>query len=292
MFCSTLSRLKILPNAARCAYSGSSVRQSAGTEAYLNKLYNLEGKTAIVTGATGGIGSAVAEGLWLAGVNVVVHGRLVEGPINLIDQLYKKHNRNSGLLPYTADVTSQGELTAMVDKTVETFGGIDILMNNAGMNLPENSFPSRSPEDWAKICNINMTGPIMLTQLCLPYLKASSRGGRIINTASIGGHAGLPKNTLYTMTKGGVLLFTKSLAVELAEENVTVNSISPGVFMTPMNAKFAPGTKQHDEIVRMIPMKKMGTPEELVGAVLYLASDAGAYSTGTDIIVDGGYSSQ
>jgi len=171
---------------------------------YLKSIYNLEGKTAIVTGATGGIGAAVAEGLWMAGVNVVIHGR--KNCAEEVNRLYLKEGRDSGLLPFAADVTKVEELKAMVEATVAAFGSVDILVNNAGMNLPEADFVTRTAEDWATISAVNMAGPIMLTQLCLPYLQQCPSGGRIINTCSIGGHAGLKHNILYTMTKGGTPL--------------------------------------------------------------------------------------
>ena len=139
----------------------------------------------------------------------------------------------------------------------------------------------------------NVNSSRNLTKAALPFLKLSP-AGRIINLSSIGGHVGLNHNVLYSMTKASMLLFTQSLAAELASatgptSRITVNSVSPGVFATPMNAKFEEGNPAREEILRHIPVGRLGQPEELVGVVLYLASGAASYTTGADFKVDGGY---
>lgn len=242
-----------------------------------------------MTGSTGGLGRAVAEALFLSGVTVIVNGRDDNRTQKAVDDIYVKLERSSGLLAVGGDMSKPEDAQKIVDATIAKFGKLDIIVNNAGINIDEAPFEQQSAEDWAKMSSVNLGGPLNLIRCALPYLRASKQG-RIINLSSIGGHVGLPHNSLYTMTKGGVRVFTKSLAAELATTSVTCNSISPGVFQTPMNVKFEDAEAQK-EVVKSIPMGRMGTPTELVGAVLYLASDCASYTTGTDILVDGGYTS-
>ena len=192
------------------------------------------------------------------------------------------------------DTSDPAAAKAIVDKINSTFGRLDMLVNNAGINLPEGSFQEQySPENWQKISRVNMEGPMNMTHEALHLIKTSSPSGRIINVSSMIGHVGDARNPLYTMTKASMLMFTKSLAVDLARnpdsQHVTVNSISPGIFETEMNSKFTSDEQALKDVESGIPMKRLGQPKELAGAVLYLASDAASYTTGTDILVDGGF---
>lgn len=254
---------------------------------YLDRLFGLDGKVFIVTGSTSGLGKAMAEGLFRSGANVVINGRSQDRSQACVDEIYARGGQGGNLLAVKGDMSVVSDVETMVQLTISTFGKLDGIVNNAGINLPEDTFTNHTLDDWNNIAGVNMAGPLNLTRACLPYIKMSN-AGRIINISSIGGHVGLPQNVMYTVTKGGMRLFTKSLAAELAETTITVNSISPGVMATPMNAKFEEETARQ-KVLQSIPANKMGSPEDLVGAVIYLASNASSYTTGTDLCVDGAY---
>lgn len=256
---------------------------------FVNSLFGLSGKVIIVTGSTYGLGYAMAKALFQAGATVVINGRTEERVVSARDSIYLETERTSGLWCCAGDVSVQTEAMALVEKTIATHGRIDAIINNAGINLIERPFTDSNIQDWERVSSVNIHGPINLTLAALPHLKQAP-AGRIINLASIAGHVGMANNALYSMTKAAILLFTKSLALELAATSVTVNSISPGVFSTQMNAKFAQGTPRHDAIVRQIPAGRLGAAHELAGIVVYLCSAASSYTHGADFVVDGGYS--
>lgn len=258
---------------------------------YVNALFGLHGKVAIVTGSTGGLGYAMAIAFLQCGATVVINGRTEERVIAARDDIYLQTGRTSGLLAVAADMSLLDEAKYLVERTISTFGKIDIIVNNAGVNLPERPFEQSTPEDWERVSSVNVKGPVNLTRAALPYLK-ESRAGRIINLSSIAGQVAVANNSLYSMTKAAMIQLTKSLAAELStldNNNIVVNSVSPGVFETPMNAKFELGTAAREEIVRRIPMQRLGEPQELVGVVVFLASAAASYTTGADFLVDGGF---
>eukprot|EP00429_Kryptoperidinium_foliaceum_P087874 CAMPEP_0176184338 /NCGR_PEP_ID=MMETSP0121_2-20121125/765_1 /TAXON_ID=160619 /ORGANISM="Kryptoperidinium foliaceum, Strain CCMP 1326" /LENGTH=265 /DNA_ID=CAMNT_0017522713 /DNA_START=13 /DNA_END=810 /DNA_ORIENTATION=- len=255
---------------------------------FINQMFGLQGKVAIVTGSTGGLGYAMAKSLLQSGATVVINGRTEDRIIASRDSLYAETGKTSGVIGIRGDMSILEDAKTLVEKTIEATGRIDIIVNNAGINLTEGPFERSTLADWQKISAVNCGGPINLTNAALPYLKQSP-AGRVINLTSIGAHTGLPNNTLYTMTKGAMLMFTKSLASELGNTNVRVNSISPGVFTTPMNAKFSEDTAKQDAVVQQIPMGRMGLPGELGGIVVYLASEAATYTHGADFSVDGGF---
>jgi NAD(P)-dependent dehydrogenase (short-subunit alcohol dehydrogenase family) len=259
-----------------------------GSADFLKDLFSLAGKVIIVSGSTSGLGYGMAKSLLQAGATVVINGRVDERVVAARDSIYLETGVTSGLWCCAADVSVQLEAKELVAKVVAEHGKVDAIINNAGNNLIERPFADSTIQDWECLCSVNLHGPINLTLAALPYLKQVP-AGRIINLASIAGHVGMVGNAFYSMTKAAMLLFTKSLALELAGTSVTVNSISPGVFATPMNAKFAQGTTRHDDIVKQIPADRLGLPHELAGVVVYLCSGASSYTTGADFLVDGGY---
>eukprot|EP00980_Cylindrotheca_fusiformis_P008743 scaffold1869_cov122-Cylindrotheca_fusiformis.AAC.5 len=269
-------------------------RSMTSSNAFLGTFLGLEGKVALITGSTGGLGRAMAEVLLQAGCKVVVNGRNEERTQKAADDIAACLSIDKSLILAAAGDTSDPEKAkAIIDKIRSTYDRLDILVNNAGINLPEGSFSDQySPENWDKISSVNMKGPMNMCHEALPLIKASP-AGRIINVASMIGHVGDAKNPLYTMTKAAMVMFTKSLAADMAgkedSSRMTVNSISPGVFSTDMNAKFTEDPDALAKVESGIPMRRLGQPKELAGAVLYLASDAASYTTGGDIVVDGGF---
>jgi NAD(P)-dependent dehydrogenase (short-subunit alcohol dehydrogenase family) len=270
---------------------------------FLTSFLGLDGKVALITGSTAGLGRAMAEVLLQAGCKVVINGRNPERTQTAVDEIRTSigllENATGGgttrVLAAAGDTSEPQAAQAIIEKIQSTYGRLDIVVNNAGVNLPEGSFEEQySSEQWEKISRVNIQGPMNISYAALALLKKSP-AGRIINVSSMIGHVGDAKNPLYTMTKSAILMFTKSLAVDLAgggnteSQNITVNSISPGIFSTDMNAKFTQDPEALQKVENTIPMRRLGKPKELAGAVLYLASDAASYTTGGDILVDGGF---
>jgi NAD(P)-dependent dehydrogenase (short-subunit alcohol dehydrogenase family) len=281
------------------ARSITSMRSSSGkNNDFLTSFIGLEGKVALVTGSTSGLGRAIAETLLQAGCKVVINGRNPERTQKAVEEILAVTGTNDDdasamVLAAAGDTSDPKAAKAIVEKIQSKHGRLDILVNNAGINLPEGSFEDQySSEQWEKISRVNIQGPMNLSHAALALLKKSP-AGRLINVSSMIGHVGDAKNPLYTMTKSAILTFTKSLAVDLAgkpdSQNMTVNSISPGVFSTDMNAKFIQDPEALAKVENSIPMRRLGQPKELAGAVLYLASDAASYTMGSDILVDGGF---
>lgn len=267
---------------------------TSSSAAFLSRYLGLEGKTALVTGSTSGLGRGIAEVLLQAGCKVVVNGRSEDRTQKAADDIATSLNLEKSMVLAAAGDTSDPDASkAIVQEIQKTYGHLDILVNNAGINLPEGSFHDQySAENWEKISKVNMQGPMNMIHAALPLIKESP-SGRIINVSSIIAHVGDARNPLYTMTKAGIKILTKSLAADLAgkddSKNVTVNSVSPGVFNTEMNDKFTSDDDARAQVESGIPMRRLGDPKELAGAVLYLASDAASYTTGSDILVDGGF---
>jgi NAD(P)-dependent dehydrogenase (short-subunit alcohol dehydrogenase family) len=245
--------------------------------------FKLSGKKAFVTGGARGIGKSVATALAEAGADIAIVDLDLATAEKTALELGKLGVKTMAV---KTDVTDPKDVDAMIDIILDAFGTIDIAFNNAGICINQPA-EDMTFDAWKKVIDINLTG-IFLTARAAGRVMIKNKKGSIINTASMSGHiVNEPQpQCAYNASKAGVILLTKSLAAEWATHNVRVNSISPGYIGTEMTLsakQWIPGW------VERIPQKRMGNPEELQGAVLYLASDASTYTTGTDLIVDGGF---
>ncbi len=241
-------------------------------------MFNLSGKKALITGASGGIGEAVARALHAAGATVALHGTREEK----LQALASALGDRTLLMP--ADLSDLDAVDALGKRAEEEMEGVDILINNAGITK-DGLLARMSNEDWDDVIRVNLTAMFRLTRaLTHPMMRRKS--GRIINITSIVGVTGNPGQTNYCASKAGMIGFSKSLAQEIASRNVTVNCIAPGFIASAMTEKL--NDKQKEAIMGAIPMKRMGAGEDIAAAVIFLAADAGKYVTGQTIHVNGG----
>ncbi|MCH8352035.1 MAG: glucose 1-dehydrogenase [Chloroflexi bacterium] len=251
------------------------------------KLFDLTGRVAIVTGGNGGLGLGMALGLAEAGANIVVAARNQEKTAAALSQIQAQGVKAIGV---TVDVNLESDITAMVGRTMEAFGRVDILVNNAGMTVRKEP-QELSVDEWDQVLNVNLRAGFLAARDVYPHMK-NQGGGKIICIGSMfsifgGGGSGAP----YSSSKGGLVQLSKSLAVAWAKDNIQSNAILPGWFMTELTST-VPVTQpeRFDLISRRIPTGRWGQPEELKGAVVFLASPASDYVTGAVLTVDGGYS--
>ncbi|MDK2919934.1 MAG: hypothetical protein PWQ37_2667 [Candidatus Petromonas sp.] len=249
--------------------------------------FDLSGKVAIVTGATKGLGYGMALGLAQAGADIVVVSRTPADCEKVASEIIAM-GRDALALP--TDVSKQESIQNLVDRTVEKFEKIDILVNNAGTAVTQKA-EDLTEEDWDRVININLKGVFMLAQAVGREMIKQKRG-KIINIASIFGFVGDKAVLPYLASKGGVLQLTRGLALEWAKHNIQVNAVAPGYVMTPMNEKELSEQKIYKYITSKIPMRRLGEISEIAGAVVYLASEAANYVTGSTIVVDGGWLAQ
>ena len=247
--------------------------------------FNLNGKVAIVTGASSGIGKRVALGYAQAGAKVVLVARKEE-QLNLVLTEIQE-STNTDLLAIPCDVTSEESVTAMVEAVCNKWGRIDVMVCNAGI-VTLSGLDQMPLEEFESIQKTNVSGVFLTAQACAKVMIGQGNGGSIIFTASMSGHVINTPQQIghYCTSKAAVIQLAKAMAVEFASHGIRVNSISPGYIMTEL---VEPLTEYHEIWKPQIPMRRLGKPEELMGLYLYLASDSSSYMTGSDLIIDGGF---
>lgn len=246
-------------------------------------LFDLEGKVAIVTGASRGLGQAMAIALAQAGANVVGVGQS-----NMTSTKEEVEKAGKKFLEIKADLTSTEKVNEIVEKTIENFGRIDILVNNAGTIRREDAI-DYTQEDWDAILNLNLKTVFFLSQRVAKEFIKQKSGGKIINIASMLSFQGGIRVPAYTASKSGIAGITKALANEWAKSNINVNAIAPGYMATDNTKAIREDDKRNLEILERIPAGRWGTPEDLAGAVVFLASKASDYVNGYTLAVDGGW---
>jgi 2-deoxy-D-gluconate 3-dehydrogenase len=268
----------------------------------LLKEYSLEGKVAIVTGAGRGLGQAIALALAEAGANIVAAARTQSEIDHTAEQVHKLGRRSLAL---ATDVTNAEQVAELVKETAAQFGHIDILVNNAGIAIIKALVPMPrlstrttkglttfekpiSGEEWDKAMNTNLRGPVLCTQAVGPYMM-QQRSGKIINISSLASARGLAYHTLYNITKAGLSMFTRVMAVEWARFHINVNAIGAGYIHTAMSHRAHTDPKLFEQMMRDVPLKRAGQPHEVGLLAVYLASAASDYMTGQTVYLDGGF---
>jgi len=241
-------------------------------------MFDLNNKNALVTGASGGIGNAIAKNLHAAGATVALSGTRVEPLQALADELGERAH----VLP--CNLSDAGAVDALPKQAVEAMGSVDVLVNNAGITR-DNIFMRMSDEEWASVLEVNLTSTM---RLCKGVIRGmmKARWGRIVNISSVVGATGNPGQANYAASKAGMVGMSKSIAYEVASRGITVNCVAPGFITTAMTDKLS--DDQKTAILGQVPAGRMGDAEEVASAVLYLSSPEAAYVTGTTLHVNGG----
>jgi 3-oxoacyl-[acyl-carrier protein] reductase len=243
-------------------------------------MFDLTGKKALVTGATGGIGAGIAQAFHKAGAEVAISGRQVDK----LEALAKELGDRVHVVP--CDLADKEQVVKLIDNAIAKLGRVDILVNNAGLTK-DNLFMVMKDEQWDDVIAVNLTSTFMLTRAATRHMLRSKTGyGRVINIASISGVLGNPGQANYSASKAGMVGMTKSLAREVANRGITANCIAPGFIKTAMTDVL--NEKQVAEISQHIPAQRFGTPEDIAAAAVYLASNEASYMTGQTLHVNGG----
>jgi NAD(P)-dependent dehydrogenase (short-subunit alcohol dehydrogenase family) len=246
--------------------------------------FQLEGKKAVVTGAGRGIGRALAIGLAEAGADVALLSR-TEEDLKETASIIRNLGKEALVLP--ADVTKREEVHRAITDTHAHWGKIDIVINNAGMNIRSKALEA-SDEEWQTIMDTNLKSAFMVSQEAGRIMMEQGSGGKIINIASVAGQVALRTGVVYAATKAAIMQMTKVLAMEWGQYGINVNAIGPWYFKTPLTEKLLSDEAYVNDILAVTPLKRIGELPELVGPAVFLSSDAGNYVTGQTLFVDGG----
>lgn len=248
-------------------------------------VFKLDGRVALVTGSCQGLGWVMAQALAEAGADVVLTSRDQDKAQACAADLAKATGCRS--LGVGVDVTVSEQVQAMVETVVSEFGRIDILVNNAGVNIrkPIEAFDEAS---WDIVQDTNLKAPYLCARAVAPYMKAQ-KSGRVVNLASMLGLVALPERSAYCSSKGGLIQLTKVLALEWASYGITVNALCPGPIATELNLAVIENPEANQYFLDHIALGRWGKPEELVGAITFLCSDASSFMTGAELVVDGGW---
>ncbi len=242
--------------------------------------FRLDGKAALVTGASRGLGAAIAETLKNAGATVAGTSRTEESANEVAERL--------DTVPVVMNVTDVSSVREGVDRAASELGGLDILVNNAGLNVPQGIF-GVDEESWDAVMSTNLKGSFFATQAAARHMANGGNGGRIINVGSQAGVVGIEERSAYGASKGGITVLTKVLALELAEYGVTVNTVAPTFVATELTRPTLEDPEWRERILSRIPLGRVGEVEDVAAAVIYLSSPAAGMVTGHTLLVDGGW---
>ena len=246
---------------------------------------NLERTVCLITGAATGIGRAIATTFVKRGAYVAIDyvGKSTEA-----DELVSALKTIGGrAIAIAADVSDPKQVAMLFDETIKTFGRIDVLVNNAGIEK-KMPFVDTPEEEWDTVIAVNLTGPFLCSQRAAKQMIAQGDGGRIINVSSVHEDLPMPTNSPYCAAKGGLRMLMRTIAVELAPHKILVNNVAPGAVDTPMDASLKADPKEMNQLLAEIPLDRMGKPEEIAAMCAFLASNEASYSTGSTFFVDGG----
>lgn len=252
------------------------------------KLFDLSKRAAIVTGGSKGLGLAIAAGFASAGASVMLFNRNAREGQQAAEHISSTYGTQA--VSFAGDITNREHTERMAEEAIRAFGRIDILVNSAGINI-RGAIDEVTPEDFARVMDVNVTGTWLASRAVTPYMK-KQESGKIINLASTLGLVGLSNRTPYTSSKGAVVQMTRALALELCPFNINVNAICPGPFLTEMNEPIAGTNEAKKFVVGATALGRWARLEEIQGVALLLASDASSYMVGSIIPVDGGWTAK